>query len=280
MIQKTLRNFLILTFSFQSIFPVLAQAIDPEEVLATVNEQKITYGHLIVAISNLPQEYKNLEDDYLVEMVIDQLVKQEIVAQSLLEENKLTKLLIENEVRSIKARETMETALKGFPSEKQIDAAYLETKKTFDNTEEFHAAHILVESEYEVQELIKSLNNGIEFSQLAIDKSIGPSAPNGGNLGWFSKGQMVPEFELAVLELQLGEISKPVKTQFGWHIIKLNDKRLRELPPIEAVRDKLIQNLQQSFIDDFIREKGSLMTIEKFKSTQSTAGIRDIEILK
>ena len=280
MIQKTLRNFLIFTFSFQSIFPVLAQAIDPEEVLATVNEQKITYGHLIVAISNLPQEYKNLEDDYLVEMVIDQLVKQEIVAQSLLEENKLTKLLIENEVRSIKARETMETALKGFPSEKQIDAAYLETKKTFDNTEEFHAAHILVESEYEVQELIKSLNNGIEFSQLAIDKSIGPSAPNGGNLGWFSKGQMVPEFELAVLELQLGEISKPVKTQFGWHIIKLNDKRLRELPPIEAVRDKLIQNLQQSFIDDFIREKGSLMTIEKFKSTQSTSGIRDIEILK
>ena len=279
MIQKTLRNYLIFVFSIQSFFPLFAQAVDPKEVLAIINDQKITFGHVIVAISKLPQEYKNLEDDYLFEMVIDQLVKQEVVAQSLTEESELTKLLIENEVRSIKARETIEATIKEFPNEKQIKAAYLETKKSFEAKEEFNAAHILVENEYDAQELLVSLEKGAEFSQLAIDKSIGPSASNGGNLGWFSQGQMVPEFEFAVLNLQLGEISPPIKTQFGWHIIKLNNKRLQKFPPLENVRNELIQNLKQNFIDDYISESATSMNIKTFKTIQSTNKITDIKIL-
>ena len=145
--------------------------------------------------------------------------------------------------------------------------------------EEFNAAHILVENEYDAQELLVSLEKGAEFSQLAIDKSIGPSASNGGNLGWFSQGQMVPEFELAVLDLQLGEISPPIKTQFGWHIIKLNNKRLQKFPPLENVRNELIQNLKQNFIDDYISESATSMNIKTFKTIQSTNKITDIKIL-
>jgi peptidyl-prolyl cis-trans isomerase C len=277
---KTLRIFLIYIFSIYSFFPLFADEIDPAEVIAIVNDKEITLGHLIIAVANLPPEYQNLENDYLFEMVLDQLVNQEVVAQSSLNEEMSAKFKLENEIRSIQAKNALENAIFGFPNEKQIKNAYQEVKESFKKTEEFKAAHILVKNKIEAQNLLITIENGVAFSELAKEKSIGPSAQNGGDLGWFSKGQMVPDFEMAVLKLDLGEISQPVKTQFGWHIIKLKNKRLTELPSLEDLRNELIQTLQQGFINEYISKNTKSMNIKKYKNNQSINYIKNIELLK
>jgi peptidyl-prolyl cis-trans isomerase C len=105
--------------------------------------------------------------------------------------------------------------------------------------EEFNASHILVETEEEAQALIDALGEGADFAELAAENSIGPSGPNGGQLGWFTAGMMVPEFEVAVFELEAGEVSAPVQTQFGWHVILLNETREQAPPTLEDVRAEL-----------------------------------------
>ena len=280
MINKTLGIFLIYGFFVYSYFSVSAEEIDPEKVLAVVNEKEISLGHLIIAVSKLPPEYQKLENDYLFEMVLDQLINQEIVGQSLSKEKMNTKFKLENEIRSIRAQNAIEAAIDGFPNEEQILGAYEEVTNSFKKTEEFKVAHILVENELDAQKLLIAIETGEVFSELAKKKSNGPSAQNGGSLGWFSKGQMVPEFESAVLKLDLGEISPPVKTQFGWHIIKLNNKRLTEMPLLKDLRYDLIQNLQQVFINEYISKNSQSMDIQKFKSNQSSNNIKNIDLLQ
>jgi peptidyl-prolyl cis-trans isomerase C len=86
-----------------------------------------------------------------------------------------------------------------------------------------NASHILVKTEQEANVVLYDINSGKDFAQVAKDKSMCPSKKNGGNLGWFGKGQMVKEFENAAFSMQKGEVSKPIKTQFGWHVIKVED---------------------------------------------------------
>ncbi len=104
---------------------------------------------------------------------------------------------------------------------------------------EFNASHILVESEEEAQAVIEELEGGADFAALAKEKSTGPSGANGGSLGWFGPGMMVEEFETAVAEMEPGEVSDPVQTQFGWHVVKLNETRLPEAPEMSEVRGTL-----------------------------------------
>lgn len=116
----------------------------------------------------------------------------------------------------------------------------------FEPNEEFRAAHILVETEEAAQELVSELNDGADFADLARQHSTGPTGPNGGDLGWFSEGMMVAPFEEAVLALEEGEVSQPVQTQFGWHVIKLIETRMQEAPSLEEVRGQIEESLQNA----------------------------------
>jgi peptidyl-prolyl cis-trans isomerase C len=119
---------------------------------------------------------------------------------------------------------------------------------------EYHAAHILVETEDEAKALVDQLKNGADFAALAREKSTGPSGPNGGDLGWFGKGRMVPEFEAAVIALEPGQISDPVQTQFGWHVIQLQETRIPEAPSLDQVRADIETELQTRLIEQRIEE--------------------------
>jgi peptidyl-prolyl cis-trans isomerase C len=111
---------------------------------------------------------------------------------------------------------------------------------------QFKARHILVESQGEAADLIKELDSGKDFVELATTRSTGPSAPNGGDLGWFSPNQMVPAFSDAVAKLQDGNYTKtPVQTEFGWHVILREESRESEAPPLDSVTDEIRQALQQ-----------------------------------
>ena len=103
--------------------------------------------------------------------------------------------------------------------------------------DEYNASHILLESEADAKAVIDEIANGADFAQLAIDRSTGPTGQNGGNLGWFQANSMVPEFSAALATMEKGEMSKaPVKTEFGWHVIKLNNTRSAATPDFESVK--------------------------------------------
>jgi peptidyl-prolyl cis-trans isomerase C len=134
-------------------------------------------------------------------------------------------------------------------TDEELQAEYDAQYAAADPVEEFNASHILVETEEEAQALIDALGEGADFAELAAENSIGPSGPNGGQLGWFTAGMMVPEFEAAVFELEAGEVSAPVQTQFGWHVILLNDMREQAPPALEQVRAELIEGLRRARVD-------------------------------
>jgi peptidyl-prolyl cis-trans isomerase C len=161
------------------------------------------------------------------------------------------------------AAEEVGRVLQSAVTDAAIEEAYKATYDSADQESEFKAAHILVETEEEAKALVDELNGGADFAALAKEKSTGPSGPNGGALGWFGKGMMVPEFENAVVAMEPGAISAPVKTQFGWHVIKLEETRIKQAPPLEQVRDELRVTLEQDAVKahiDALMEKAKVDT--------------------
>ncbi|MEX0337576.1 MAG: peptidylprolyl isomerase [Arenibacterium sp.] len=237
---------------------------DATTVVATVNGQDITIGHMIIAHATLPQQYRQLPPDVLYNAILDQLIQQTALAQTF--EGDLpghVALSLENERRSLVAGEQVEAIMQGAASDEDIQAAYDAQYADGTGGDEFNASHILVESKEEADEIKAELDDGANFAETAKARSTGPSGPNGGELGWFGTGAMVPEFEQAVIALDVAQVSEPVQTQFGWHVIRLNDKRQSEAPPLEAVREELASELRQQAVRDKVEELTAAATIER-----------------
>ncbi len=236
---------------------------DASTVLATVNGDEITLGHVVATVAALPQQYQQIEDDVLYDFVLEQLIQQQLLGQQQEELTQQNALTLDNETRSLLAVQTVNALTNDVVTDEAVQAAYDAQFAEFEGEDEFDASHILVESEDEAKALKAQLDDGADFAEMAREHSTGPSGPNGGALGWFGKGQMVPEFENAVLGLEKGQISDPVQTQFGWHLVILNDKRKSEAPALEAVRDELAQTIQQEAIQAHIDELTQQAQIER-----------------
>ena len=148
-------------------------------------------------------------------------------------------------------------------TDEAIQAAYDETYGNAEPETEYNASHILFTQEEgaeegaalaEAEQAIADLAGGADFATLAQERSDGPSGPRGGELGWFGTGAMVAPFEEAVVALEVGAISEPVETQFGWHVIKLNDTRIKDAPSIEQVRGELQESIQAATIESRVAE--------------------------
>ncbi len=236
---------------------------DAGTVLATVNGDEITLGHVVATVAALPQQYQQIEDDVLYDFVLEQLIQQQLLGQQQEELTQQNALTLDNETRSLLAVQTVNALTNDVVTDEAVQAAYDAQFAEFEGEDEFDASHILVGSEDEAKALKSQLDDGADFAEMAREHSTGPSGPNGGALGWFGKGQMVPEFENAVLGLEKGQISDPVQTQFGWHLVILNDKRKSEAPALEAVRDELAQTIQQEAIQARIDELTQQAQIER-----------------
>ena len=236
---------------------------DASTVVARVNGDEITLGHVIATVASLPPQYQQAEDDVLFDFVLEQLIQQQLLGQQQDGLNKQNALTLDNEKRSLQAVQTVAALTNDLVTEEAIQAAYDARFNDFAGEDEFDASHILVESEEEAKALKAQLDDGADFAELARENSTGPSGPNGGALGWFGEGQMVPEFEAAVIALEKGQVSAPVQTQFGWHLVKLNDKRKTEAPELDAVRDELAQTIQQDAIQARIDELTQQAQIER-----------------
>lgn len=247
--QKPLTFLAPLAFVAALALPATAQeavTADPSVVVATVGDTDITVGHMIVAWAGLPEQYQGLPDDVLFQGILDQLVQQTALQQQFDGElPQRVALQLENERRSLTAGEAINGIMESPLDEADVQAAYESDYGGVEQAPEFNASHILVETEEAALAVVAELEGGADFAVVAREKSTGPSGPNGGQLGWFGTGAMVPEFEAAVVALETGAVSAPVKTQFGWHVIKLNETRVQEAPALEEVRDQIELQIRQ-----------------------------------
>jgi len=247
--QKRLTFLAPLAFVAALALPATAQdtvTLDPSTVVATVGDTEITVGHMIVAWASLPEQYQGLPDDVLFQGILDQLVQQSALEQKF--DGELPAripLQLENERRSLTAGEAINQLMEEPLDEADVQAAYEADYGNAEQETEYNASHILVETEEAALAVIEEIEGGADFAAVAREKSTGPSGPNGGQLGWFGTGAMVPEFEQAVVELEVGAVSAPVKTQFGWHIITLNESRIQDAPALEEVREQIELQLRQ-----------------------------------
>ncbi len=243
--------------------PAAAQDVDASTILATVNGENITLGHMIATRLALPDQYQALPDKVLFDGLLEQLIQQTVLGQAMGEISKSTQLQLENERRALVAGQVLDNVIAGAVTDEALQAAYDAEFANAEPTKEYNASHILVETEDAAKALIAELENGGDFAALAMEHSTGPSGPNGGELGWFSEGMMVKPFEDAVLALEVGQISPPVETQFGWHVVILNETRMQGAPALEDVRDELVARIENDAVEKAVQDLMDAATIER-----------------
>ena len=220
-----------------------AEAVAPDTVLATVNGEPITEADLAFAPVQDQQAAATPVAERarrLATMIELRSIAAAAEAAGLANED------FERRLRAVRDQQLaaayMRSRIDGQLTEESLRARYEREVANFDAPEEIRASHILVETEEEARAVIADLEGGADFAELAAERSTGPSGPNGGDLGYFGPGRMVPAFDEAARALEIDEVSSdPVKTQFGFHVIKVTDKRTAEAPPFEAVQDQIRQ---------------------------------------
>ena len=263
--QKTLTFLAPFAIAASLALPVSAQEdVKADTVVATVNGTDITIGNMIIARATLPEQYQQLPPEVLFKGILDQLVQQTAISQAYKDDlPKRVTLALENERRQLIAGEVIGKSMAKEITPEELQAAYDETYANAEPTQEYNASHILVETEEDALAVKAEIEGGADFAEVAKEKSTGPSGPSGGSLGWFGPGMMVPAFETAVAELEVGDISAPVKTQFGWHIIKLEDKRSKEAPALEEVKAELETQVRQIKAQAMIEELTAAATVDR-----------------
>ena len=245
--------------------PGLAQDTTADTVVATVNGTNITLGHMIVARESLPEEYKTLPNDVLFKGVLDQLVQQTVLEQSVAEKiSKRDSLAIENDKRGYLSNVALQAVVKVAVTDATLQAAYDARFKDLKPGTEYSAGHILVESEEKANDLKKQLDGGADFAALAKANSTDTgSGANGGDLGWFGLGAMVKPFEDAVVAATVGKVAGPVKSDFGWHLILVKETRAAAQPTLDDLRDELATEIEQKAVEAHVKTLTDGATIEK-----------------
>ncbi|ABG30102.1 peptidylprolyl isomerase [Roseobacter denitrificans] len=263
--QKHLRILAFSALTAAIAAPVVAQddtALTADTVIATVNGEDIKLGHMIAARATLGERYNQMPAEQLWNGIVEQLIQQTALAQGIESLSAGEAMALENQERSLKAAKAIEIGLEQAVTEEDIQAAYDAEFGNLDPEEEFNASHILVATEEEAIAVKEAIDGGANFAATAREKSTGPSGPNGGELGWFSTGMMVPSFEAATIALEVGEVSDPVETQFGWHVITLNDTRQKNIPTLEEAREGIEARLAQDAALGIIQNAAAGAAIE------------------
>jgi peptidyl-prolyl cis-trans isomerase C len=262
-----------------------AGGYDASTVVATVNGTDITLGHVIVMRNRLPEQYQSVPDAALMTMIVEQLIDQTLLADTLSTDAAAdplaVKLHLENERRGNLALQALNARIAEAVTPEAVQAAYDAAIADFEPATEYSAAHILVETEEEATDLRAQIEGGADFAALATEHSQDPgSGANGGSLGWFGLGRMVPEFEAAVVALEPGAISEPVQTQFGWHLIRVDETRETTPPPLEAVRAEVENQVRQEAVQAEIEALRAGASIEVVENAVAPEAIRDPAVLE
>lgn len=245
----------LLTMSSLAIVPALPAAA---KVLATVNGKQITDDDVKIAAGDLhtslpPQLEGKARDSYLLDFLIDgELVAQKALAEKADQTPEFAKKLAYYREKLL-MESVLEQVAKTAATDAAIKATYDEAAKAQKPETEIHARHILVATEDEAKAALKRIMGGDEFATVAKEVSKDPGS-EGGDLGWFTKDRMVPEFSAAAFKLEVAQLSDPVKSPFGWHIIEVLDKRQKTFPPFDQVKEQVtryvVQKAQTALVAD------------------------------
>lgn len=234
-------------------------------VIATVNGTDITLGHMIALAERLPAQYQTLPDDVLFKGILDQLVQQEMLMDSVQDAITLRDdLNLQNDRRGYLSQQALVPVVTAAVTEAAIKAEYDARVAAIPPATEYHAAHILVDSEEKAKELKAQLDGGADFAELAKANSTDTgSGAQGGDLGWFGTGMMVKPFEDAVVAAEPGKVTAPVQSDFGWHLILVQETRPAAPPALEDLQDEIAQDLEQKAIEAKVGELTKAARIEK-----------------
>lgn len=223
-----------------------AAALEGEDALiARVNGDEIYRSDMVLLYEKLPEEYRQIPIEILYPQLVDRLVDRKLLAQAGRRSGLTDDPVVRRRAAFAEDTILQETYLfrhiEETVTEEQLRAAYEEMKAETEEKEQVRARHILLDSEAEAEAAIGALKAGNDFAELAKEKSTGPSAEQGGDLGYFERDEVVEDFGDAAFALRPGEVTpNPVRTQFGWHVIKVEDRRTAPAPTFEESRDKLV----------------------------------------
>jgi len=237
-----------ITFLAAPVQTASAEEKPDDTVVATVNGKPITEADLKLADNEIGKELGNLPPEVKRRALAEYLIDNTLFADAAEAEKLGSTPEFKQQMHYLRQRllreEYFEKTLKSAVSEDEAKKIYAAKVASLQPKEEVAARHILVDSEEKAKELRAKIMAGADFAQVAKENSMDPGSKNqGGMLGYFTKGQMVPEFEAAVFKLHKGDVSEPVKTSFGWHIIKLEDRRRRPPPAFNDVKATIINSL-------------------------------------
>jgi len=248
--------------------PISSRAEDSDPVLARANGVDIRQSDLALAEedigSAMPQMGADQKRNYLITYLADVIILAQAADQHQLANRGDVKQRIEFERHKALMEALLQDAGKAAMTDDALHKVYDEAIKQTPNEEEVHARHILVATEGEAKDIQAQLKNGADFAKLAKEKSKDPGAAEGGDLGYFTKEQMVPEFAEAAFKLDKGQISDPVKTQFGWHVIQVLDKRTKPTPSYDQVKNQLENYVARRAQADLVDNLRKSATIERF----------------
>ena len=211
---------------------ILNQLIDYELLYQQAQKEKVKISN-----DEINLEIDKIKDNFSTPEEFDEALKINKITLAQLKEDIKRQLMINKVLEEAKSQVII--------SDEELLEYYNENKESFREPEQVHARHILLETEEEANNLLLLLKEGLtDFAELAKEKSIGPSAPSGGDLGFFARGQMVKEFEDAAFSVEPGEISDVVQTQFGYHIIKCEEKKEEHSPTFEEAKERISNTLR------------------------------------
>ena len=267
--------FAVLLIAFLAAPSAVVFAQDSDPVVARANGVDIRQSDLALAEdevgSSIPQQLgPDQKRDYLITYLADVVVLAQAAEQQKLADRDDVKHRILLERNKVLMEMLLEDAGKAAVTDDAMHKVYDDAVKQMGNEQEVHARHILVPTEDEAKAIEAELKKGADFATLAKEKSKDPGAAEGGDLGYFTKDQMVPEFADVAFKLDKGQISDPVKTQFGWHIIKVEDKRTKPTPTFDEVKPQLESYVAHRAQSDLVAKLRSAANIQRLDQPPST----------
>jgi len=241
----------------------------PETILASFAGQTITLGEFNQLWEQVPEDYKLQLDK---STVLDQMISEKLLIQEAknvgLEEDKDVLEQIKKMTEQILVQALIEREIlnKVKVNDEEVLEYYEQNKDSFTEKEQVHLYNILLETEEEAQNVLEQLKAGEDFSKIAIEKSTGPSAAQGGDMGFISKGSAIPEIDEAVFALESGELTNIIKSDYGFHILKVTEKKPESTKTLEEAKDEIMQTLlpekQKDAFDNLLKELKSKVEIE------------------
>ena len=248
----------------------VSRAQDSDPLVARVNgvdihESDIGFAEEEIG-GNMPSIPPEQKRDYLINYLVDVVVLSQAAEKQKLDDRPNVKHRLAFDRNRLLMEMMLQDAGKSALSDAAEHQVYDDAVKQVKNEEEVHARHILVPTEDEAKAILTQLKGGADFATLAKEKSKDPGAADGGDLGYFTKDQMVPEFAEVAFKLGKGQLSDPVKTQFGWHIIKVEDKRVKPTPTFEQVKPQIenyVAHRAQAELVENLRKSATVERLDK-----------------